>query len=136
MKVLALDVGDVWTGTALSDSLKMFAQPHQTVKSPELENFLANLFKNESIETVVIGHPKTMSGTASAQTTKVENYKVELEQKFPDLTWILWDERLTSKQAATIKKAKNKQEKLKRHSVAAALILETYLNYLQMHNNS
>jgi len=33
MKTLGLDVGNVWTGTALSDSLGMFAQPHKTVET-------------------------------------------------------------------------------------------------------
>jgi len=36
------------------------------------------------------------------------------------------DERLTSKQADQIKQAKTKEDKIKSHSIAAALILRSY----------
>ena len=57
--------------------------------------------------------------------------KNKLEQKFNTIEWILWDERHTSKMASNIKKTKNKEEKLKLHSIAAALVLESYLDYLK-----
>lgn len=130
MKILALDIGDVWTGTALSDALGMFAKPYQTKETNKLVSFLSDLFKKEKIETIIIGHPRTMKGTSSAQTKKVEETKVILEQEFPDKTFILWDERLSSKRADTLKKATTKEEKIKSHSIAAAFILESYLLYL------
>jgi putative Holliday junction resolvase len=129
MKILALDIGDVWTGTALSDALGMFAKPYQTAETNKLVSFLSDLFKKESIEKIVIGHPRTMKGTSSEQTKKVEEAKVKLEQKFPEKTFILWDERLSSKRADLLKKATTKEEKIKSHSIAAAFILETYLQF-------
>lgn len=130
MKVLALDLGDVWTGTALSDGLRMFARPYQTVKTTDLQNFLEALFKEEKITIVVVGFPKTLKGGHSEQTKKIIAHKELLEGNFPLLEWVLWDERMTSKQAQAIKKPK--EDKLKVHSIAAALILETYLMHLQL----
>lgn len=130
MKILALDIGDVWIGTALSDALGMFAKPYQTTESKKLKPFLNDIFAKESIQKIIIGHPRTMKGTSSTQTKKVEETKVILEQEFPNKTFILWDERLSSKRADLLKKATNKEEKIKSHSIAAAFILESYLQYL------
>jgi putative Holliday junction resolvase len=127
-KILALDPGDQHIGTALSDELQMLAEPYQTIKPAQLIDFLTTLFKNEKIQTVVVGYPKTMRGTISPQTQKSIDLKTNLEQVFPQIKFALWDERLTSKSASQIKKAKNKTDKLYQHSVAAAIILQTYLD--------
>jgi putative Holliday junction resolvase len=135
MKILALDIGDVHTGIAISDALGILARPLQTVPTPHVTQFLTDLFNQEQIGTVVIGHPKTMRGTISDQTKKVETTKQELEQQFPDQTWILWDERLSSKRAETLKKDTSKQDKLQSHARAAAFILTSYLDYRNIHNS-
>ncbi len=129
MKILALDVGDAWTGTALSDALGMFAKPYQTTPSSDLISFLRTLFAHEKINKVIIGYPKTMRGTVSEQTKKVEDVKTQLEKEFPDKQFIFWDERLSSKRADVLKKAQTKEDKIKSHSIAAAFILETYLQF-------
>jgi len=129
MKTLALDIGDVWTGTALSNALGMFAKPYQTTETKKLTSFLRDLLAKESIEKIVIGHPRTMKGTSSDQTKKVEEAKRVLEKEFPDKTFILWDERLSSKRADALKRARTKEEKIKSHSIAAAFILESYLEF-------
>lgn len=129
MKIVALDSGDVWVGTAISDVLGMFARPYKTIQKDELNKFLTQLFQQEPISTVIVGYPKTMSGTESEQTIKAIQLKEELEQQFPSIKWMLWDERLTSRQAAALKKGniKTKEDKLQSHSIAAAFILESYL---------
>ncbi|MDR3550361.1 MAG: Holliday junction resolvase RuvX [Candidatus Babeliales bacterium] len=129
MKIVGLDLGDQWVGTAISDSLGMFARPYQTTTPKELEEFLTKLFAQESISKVVIGYPKTMKGTVSEQTKKVEDAKEKLAALFPAITFILWDERLSSKRADSLKHAKTKEDKIKSHSVAAAFILSSYLEF-------
>lgn len=127
-KVLALDPGDQHIGTAISDELHIVAEPHKTIKPSELETFLVDTIKEEDISTVVIGYPKTMRGTISAQTQKSIVLKEQLEKQLPEIKFILWDERLTSKSASKIKKAKNKVERLQQHSIAAAIILQGFLD--------
>ena len=131
MKILALDVGDVYTGTAMSDALGIIASPFKTILSKELESFIESIIEKEKIKTIVIGYPKTMKGTISDQTQKVINLKEYYEKRFPNVSWVLWDERLTSKRAEKFKKSKDKSDKIKLHSIAAAIILDTYLEFLQ-----
>lgn len=130
MKILALDLGDVWTGTALTDPLKIIARPHQTVKTTELLVYLQELMNKEKIDTIVIGYPRTMRGTESQQTKKVVAQKEEIAALFPDHKIVLWDERLSSKGARTIQGKKTKNNDQQEHSIAAALILQTYLQFI------
>lgn len=133
-KVLALDLGDQWTGIAISDASKILAKPLKTVPTAQLVVTLQDIFDQEAIETVIVGYPKTMKGTESQQTIKVTATKQELEQKFPDYKWLLWDERLSSKRAQSISKSTSKEDKLHAHAVAAAFILDSYLQFLSMGN--
>lgn len=133
MKILALDIGDRWTGTALSDPTCLLAKPYKTVQTRELVDFLTNVLTIESISTIVVGLPLTLRGTESEQTQKTKAIAHKLKETFGVVNWVLWDERLTSKQAKKLKRAKTKEEKLRSHAVAAALILSTYLEYVKIH---
>jgi len=133
VKILGLDIGDAWTGTALSDALGITARPHKTAATGQLNAFLTELFKQEHIDTIIVGYPKTMKGTESDQTKKVIAAKEELEKLFPDKTWILWDERLSSQRASSLKQSRSKEEKIQAHSIAAAFILSSYLDYKAFH---
>ena len=133
MKILALDIGDRWTGTALSDPTGLLAKPYKTIQTSELVDFLTNVLATESISTIVVGLPLTLRGTESEQTQKTKAIAYELKETFGVVNWVLWDERLTSKQAKKLKRAKTKEEKLRSHAIAAALILSTYLEYVKIH---
>jgi putative holliday junction resolvase len=131
MRIAALDLGDVWVGIALSDPLRMLARPYKTVKLPELTNALQELICKENVTEIVVGEPQTLRGTASEQTQKIYEQLEALKKQFPQITWHLWDERLTSKQASSIQKGGSKEEKQRQHAVAAALILRSYLDHLE-----
>ena len=132
MKIFALDIGDQWTGTAISDELCLVARTYQTIETTKLESFLTQLFAKEPISKVIVGYPRTMRGTESDQTKKTREHKEALEKLFQTITWILWDERLSSKQAEALKHAKTKEEKIQAHSIAAAFILSSYLEYARL----
>lgn len=130
MKILALDIGDVWTGTAISDPMGIIAKPYKTAQSHNLFDFLKELFQLEKIETIVIGYPKTMKGRESDQTKKTTEIVQQLRSIFPEKVFILWDERLSSKRADTLRQGKQSPaEKQASHSRAAAFILTSYLEY-------
>jgi len=135
MKALGLDLGDVWIGIALSDALKLSCKPYKTIKKQELYPLLTLLLETESIDTIIIGHPKTMKGEKSLQTKKIEQEAHHLEQwihqkkEWATITVILWDERLSSKWAQeTTRLTRKKRHKTDEHSIAACYILQGYLD--------
>lgn len=136
MRIAALDLGDVWIGIALSDPTRMLARPYGTVKLPELTQAIDKLIKQEQVAEIVVGDPQTLRGTESEQTMRIREQYAALQKQFPEITWHLWDERLTSKQASAIQKGGSKEEKQRQHAVAAALILRSYLDHLVWKRNS
>lgn len=141
MKVLALDIGDVWVGVAISDILKITCRPLTTISFKDIESYLKKITHEERIDTIVIGYPITMTGKHSDQTKKVVAKKEELEKIFQEadnpMKFILWDERLSSKRAWELKGGapKTKEDKLKEHSIAASYILQNYLDHWALKNN-
>ena len=132
-KILALDLGDQWVGSAISDATQTLAKPYKTVPFGELKQFLTQALAQEPIKIIVVGHPRTMKGTSSEQTLSVERTFSELEKDFNSVHLALWDERLSSKRASASRtdKTPHKDERLKAHSIAAAYILDSYLTFLK-----
>ena len=137
-KKLSLDLGDVWIGSAISDGLGITCRPYRTIKLEELPDFLQETLSNGEIDTVVVGHPITASGTISEQTKKVESLFYNLQDRFKHvgdhtIKWVLHDERFSTKRARDIlglgkRKKASKELSEKEHSVAAAFILQNYLD--------
>jgi len=141
MKILALDLGDKLVGSAISDPLGITCKPLKTVELDYLKPFLKDTLSTQPISIVVVGYPKTFSGTESDQTKKIVKLKEELELEFSnvnftDIKWILWDERLSSKRALEIQSGKyDPESKRQNHSLAAAFILQNYLDHLAFNKN-
>jgi putative Holliday junction resolvase len=132
MRILALDMGDVWVGTAISDALGITCRPFGTVKRPELMTFLKKALVEERIGMVIVGLPTTLAGKESEQTRKTLAVFDELKAAFPAIEWKMLDERLTSHQAVVhqrdVKKQRRSVEsKRESHSLAAAFILKEWL---------
>lgn len=132
MKILGLDVGKAWVGVAISDPMGIVCRPYKTVRFEELIPFLQKAIEEEFVGTVVVGHPITVKGKVSAQTEEIEEVFEKLRAQFSsvndrDLKWILWDERFSSKRASSILKKHDRGDK-KEHSIAAAFILQSYLD--------
>ena len=133
MKKLALDLGDKWIGSAISDGLGITCRPYETIEIENLDTFLQKTLHKELIDTIIIGIPLTMRGTQSEQTKKTIAKKEQIEEKFQSIdgrtiTWILWDERLSTKRATAIMGKRKKEDKQKDHNLAAAFILQSYLD--------
>lgn len=132
MRVLALDVGDVRIGLALSDALKITAQGLETLTRTDLDKDIKHIIdvieKNEVSE-LVVGLPKNMNGTIGLQGEKVKGF-VEEFLKVKDIKVSYIDERLTTVIAekmlisADVSRKKRKQVVDK---VAATIILQSYL---------
>jgi putative Holliday junction resolvase len=135
MKILALDLGDKWVGTALSDPLGITCTPYKTIEFSKLKEFLQEILNQEQIDTVITGYPMTLTGTQSEQTQKILALFKNLEKDFSlynnkKINWVLWDERLSSKRAQALTKGHHdKKTKEKNQARAAAFILQSYLDH-------
>lgn len=126
-KYAALDLGDTWVGIATADPMGIVTTPVTTIMYNELYTFLKQFIVKEMIGTIVVGLPTTLRGTESMQTKKIKKEFETLQKTFTNVTWQLFDERLTSQHAESIKPIKSKKDKLQSHAIAAALILHDFL---------
>lgn len=134
MKILAIDYGDSRTGLAYCDKYESIASPLGTLfeKSPE-RCFHRILEKAEELgsELIVVGHPVNMDGSAGARAKLCEELAKRLKSE-SGIETVLWDERVTTVQAAGILNETNVRGKKRKEvidTVAATLILESYLDY-------
>jgi putative Holliday junction resolvase len=135
-RVLALDVGASRIGLAISDPLGITAQGLDTLrrssKRADLEH-LAAMIREHDVREIVVGHPLRLSGSASAQTEKVEQFAEDLRRRF-QLPVHLWDERLTSAQAQRVLRESGISIRKRGQAVdrmAAVLILQQFLDSRQ-----
>ncbi|CAN5703588.1 Holliday junction resolvase RuvX [soil metagenome] len=95
---MALDMGKVRVGVALSDPLGYTAQPLLTLwrksRGEDLRSLLRLIRKHEVVE-IVVGNPLHMSGDVSPWAAKVQEFAAEIHQR-SGLPVHLWDERLSS----------------------------------------
>lgn len=66
-RILAIDYGRKRTGIAVTDPLQIIANGLTTVPTHELMNFLMEYLKKESVERIIIGHPKQMNNEDSGE---------------------------------------------------------------------
>lgn len=134
MKILAIDYGDSRTGLASCDAYESIAAPMGTIfeKSPEkLFNKLVSAAKEQGSELIVVGYPINMDGTRGQRAMLCEELAKRLECE-TGIKTVLWDERVTTVQAAGILSETNTRGKKRKEiidTVAATLILENYLEY-------
>ncbi len=132
-RVLAIDLGTKRTGLAVTDPLKILANPLETVETSQLMTFLRTYCAREDVDALVLGLPVRLNGQPNEMTPRVMRLRDELEAAFPDKKIVLIDERLTSRMAmqsmiAMGSKKKDRREKTGNlDKVSAAIILQSYL---------
>ena len=86
------------------------------------------------MEKIVLGMPKNLNGTLGERADVTENFLADLKRELPDMEVVLWDERLTTVQAAGILNVTNTRGKDRKNvidTVAASIILQSYLDYIK-----
>jgi putative Holliday junction resolvase len=138
-RILAIDYGDRHLGLALSDPLEITAQPYgsYTLKEAEAENrnFFKKLVEEKKIEEIVLGLPLRMDGSEGTRANLTRDFARWLEEVTGKKV-ILWDERLTTREA--LKKLEGfkggfKEKKEKEDQLVAVIILEAYLEKKRHH---
>lgn len=131
-RILAIDYGKKRTGIAVSDPLQMIAGGLTTVPTTGLMDFLLDYLKRESVERIVIGHPKQMNNEDSENMKRIVPFVNQLKKKLPDVPLEMVDERFTSVLAhqAMIDgglKKKDRRNKALVDEISAVIILQSYL---------
>lgn len=130
----ALDVGEAYTGVAISDSGAALARPLEAVPAEQLDEYLRDLFAVDAVAEVVVGVPKTLGGEVGFQARRVLERVAALEGSFPDVRFVRWDERLTTRVARAAVKGSKKGGrrrgggKERVDHFAAAAMLQEYLD--------
>ena len=131
-RVLALDIGTVRIGAAISDSNRIIAQPLDTWNAENdswLNDFDSALTKyNPAI--IVVGLPLRTDGKKSEAGEKILALVDELRAEYPEREFVLHDERFTTVIAQQVLIGADVSRKRRRKSVdkiAAVLILESWL---------
>jgi putative Holliday junction resolvase len=132
-RVLGVDYGTKRVGLALSDTLGITASPHSTVPRSDVIAVAMNLVKEMDVGTIVVGLPTGLSGDEGMSASEARKLADELGSA-TGVDVVLVDERYTSRIAEssllqTGMKRRERREKV--DQVAAALILQDYLDKLK-----
>jgi len=132
-RLIGIDYGRKRTGLAVSDPLRIFASPLETVPAAKIIEYLKKYSQNETIVRFVIGYPVNMNGRPSEAAADIDKFLPQLRKAFPGIPVELEDERFTSVLAhrAMIDggmKAKDRRDKNQVDKISAAIILQGYLD--------
>ena len=130
-RVIALDVGDVRIGVAVSDPTGVIAQPLEVYKrigyTPDVKYVLSLCARFET-KKVLLGLPLNMNGSQGPQAEKAKAFGKLLEDAGVDVVY--QDERMTTVTAERALLDGNMRREDRRQTVdkvAAAVILEQWL---------
>ena len=135
MKIMAVDLGLVRTGLAISDELELLASPIGTVTERNL-NVLAEKVaataKEQGAGALVVGLPRNMDGSKGESAERAEAFAEQL-RTLTDLPVALWDERLTTVSAIGYLNETNVRGKKRKgviDTLSAQIILQNFLDSL------
>ncbi|HOK03779.1 MAG TPA: Holliday junction resolvase RuvX [Victivallales bacterium] len=142
-RILCIDYGTVRVGLALSDPTRTIAQARGFIENNnsnlnQLAAKIANIAKENNVNTILIGLPKKLNGSDGRLSSDVKKIAEYLENEFK-LNTVLWDERFSSISAENIlidAGVNRKKRKEKVDSLAAVIILQNYLDFLQNNNEN
>jgi putative Holliday junction resolvase len=132
-RFLALDHGTKRIGVAVSDELKMIAQPLEYIPTEPFDAFLVRfkqILREKEVELVFVGMPRNMDGSYGPATEKVREFIAAITPEIGVPIRTL-DERLTSAQAnrvllqGNVRRADRKE---KVDAMAAAILLQSHLD--------
>lgn len=135
-RVMALDVGKVRVGVALSDPLGLTAQPLLTLwrkgRGEDMRS-LVRIIRKHHVTEIVVGNPLHLSGDISPWALKVQEFAAELHTRC-GLPIHLCDERLSSRAAHEILDHAGHNPRDRKHlidQVAAVVILQSWMDAQQ-----
>jgi len=133
VRVLGIDLGTKRIGLALSDPTGSFASPFAVIETRGRANDLVRLREivgDNDVRQVVIGMPTTLRGESGLAAQQAEEFARELAEQL-DVPVSTWDERMTTvvaERALIAAGERRETRREKRDKVAAAVMLQSYLD--------
>ena len=137
MRVLALDIGEVRVGIAVSDASGTVASPVTVLPAQEVfqhARSFRRVLEDYEPELIVCGRPKTLSGEDGPQAERLMSQATQIAQAC-GLPLEFADERLSSREAKRILREEGMNERAMRGKVdmvAASLFLQAWLDARRM----
>lgn len=134
-RILALDHGTRRIGVAVSDELRIIAQPLEYIPAEPFADFvkrLKEILRDKDVELILIGMPRNMDGSYGPAAQKVQEFIAALKHEILVPLKTL-DERLTTVQAQRSllqANVRRNQRKEKVDMTAAAILLQSHLDSL------
>lgn len=134
-RILAIDVGSVRVGLAISDELRLTAQPLTVLpRQPHTKLFqrLQEIIVQNNIGEIVVGMPLNLSGGETQATIETKRFVEQLKKRFRNLKITCWDERFTTTASENLLIEAGVRRHKRRtmiDKIAAALILKSYLEH-------
>jgi putative holliday junction resolvase len=122
---LGVDVGAVRIGIARGNLAARLAEPIKTAPAGQAVAELLNLSNKNQATGIVVGLPRSLDGTETEQTKSVRQW-VRAAKTQIRLPFYWQDEALTSRAATS--KMQNVKSNIDEHSLAAAIILQDFLD--------
>ncbi len=130
---LGLDIGDKRIGVALSDPEGILASPLTIINckgdTADVEA-ITDIISQQEVKQVIVGLPRSMDGSLGKQAEKVKAFTQKL-CSHTEVPVDFRDERLTTVSAKRLMRAANAKKtksKARYDAIAAALILQGYLD--------
>lgn len=131
-RIVALDIGTVRIGVAVSDPLGMFAQGIAVLQAGgEWLEELAKILSEYGAPQILVGLPRRTGGEEGPEAVKIREIAEEIKSRFPGLELSFWDERFTTtiaQRSLLEADVSRKDRKGKVDKIAAALLLQSYLD--------
>ena len=90
-RLIGIDYGRKRTGLAVSDPLRIFASPLETVPAAKIIDYLQKYSQKETIVHFVVGYPVNMDGRPSEAAADVDRFLPLLKKAFPGVPVSLED---------------------------------------------
>ena len=134
-RLIGLDLGSKRIGIGICDENHKIATPFKTVIKTNLDDFIKQLkeiIEENNIKGIIVGNPVNMDGAFGKSSQSVKDTVINLE-KFIDIPFTLWDERLSTVGAFNISSQLDINVSKREKDIdknAAAFILQGALDYL------
>lgn len=138
MVIISVDIGKARTGLAICDKSMFLASPLLVIDDRRRDNVIkkvAEVANEKQAQRIVVGLPRNMDGSEGESAASAREF-ADLLSAETEIPVVLYDERCTTMIAHRYLNDSNTRGKKRKQTIdsaAAAIILQSYIDYL---NNS